>query len=79
MSKQQSHLALHVKNLIRANIHDDIVMENVFRYVLYNNLKYKMIQGLLKLFLHDYSDTNLLHILKLLQDDIDFEIDFNFE
>jgi len=73
------HLALHVKNLIRANIHDDIVMENVFRYVLYNNLKYKMIKGLLKLFLHDYSDSNLLHISKLLQDDIDFEIDFNFE
>ena len=78
MSNNSKHLALHVKNLIKVNTYDDIMMENVFRYVLYNNLKYRWHDGL-KMPLHEYSDTNLLHISKLLQDDIDFEIDFNFE
>jgi len=53
--QNSSHLATHIKNLIEVNIHDENKMENVFRYILYNNLKYKWRDGLKLSLLHEYS------------------------
>ena len=70
-------LQKHIQHLIQKLSNDSIILESIFRYILNNNLKYKMTKTGLKLPLNKYSHHTLLEIVNILHTKIEFEIDFN--